>query len=450
MQQTTRPETPLVPARDVLCTLTLTEWTSEGLARGILAADYDERLPTGTVLEVLGGIPGETVEIEASFMAIWRPKQLKRPHAPIIRLVRVIDAAPERVAAPCPVFGDCGGCRLQQLPYHAQLLWKRYRVIHEMLAKGLDATVVADTLGMETPWHFRNQMRFAVNRVGVPGLTALGTHRVIPLTACPIAHPLINATLNTLQEQPNRRPQILIRCGAATGEVLVQPAPEAEMSTRLAAAGIDLHVTELHEQLGGMIFRMRPSSFFQTNTTQAEVMARLVLDNVPGGPDAIVADAYCGVGTFAALLATRAGSVLAIEESASAVHDARENLAALDITNVTIIQGKTEIVLPTVASRIDAIVLDPPRAGCMRPTLDAIIARAVPRIVYVSCDPATLARDLANLTANGYSVRSVQPLDMFPQTHHIECVAVLDVTDMPQASHQDALTSEQMVQPSGL
>jgi 23S rRNA (uracil1939-C5)-methyltransferase len=210
--------------------------------------------------------------------------------------------------------------------------------------------------------------------------------------------------------------------------VVLQPAPDDSTRERLASAGIDLHIDGLRERLGGMTFSMRPSSFFQTNTEQAEVMARLVLEQIPRGPDTTVADAYCGVGTFAALLATRAGHVIAVEESASAVRDARDNLAALGLCQVEVIQGKSEQVLPQISRHLNAVVLDPPRQGCMRPALDAIIARAIPRIVYVSCDPATLARDLAILAASGrYRVSSVQPLDMFPQTHHIECVATVDL-----------------------
>jgi 23S rRNA (uracil1939-C5)-methyltransferase len=424
----TSSQTPLEPARAVRCTLTLTEWTPEGLARGVLAADAGERLSAGTNIDVLGGIPGETVEIEAAFPAIWRAKQKKHPRPPIIRLVRVVEASLKRVAAPCPFFGDCGGCRLQHLPYAEQLVWKRDRVIQEMTNMGIDPAVVRHTLGMADPWHFRNQMRFAVNREGQPGLTAYGTHRVIPMQACPIAHPLINATLAELAQSPQPRPQALVRCGTQMGEVLVQPAPNEATRERLIAAGIDLQVDGLRERLGGMTFSMRPSSFFQTNTAQAEVMARLVLDQIPTGDDVTVADAYCGVGTFAALLATHAAHVIAVEESASAVRDARDNLAAMGLSQVEVIQGKTEQILPQINRRLEAVVLDPPRMGCMRPVLDAIIARAIPRIVYVSCDPATLARDLAILTTSGhYRIASVQPLDMFPQTHHIECVAVLDL-----------------------
>ena len=181
----------------------------------------------------------------------------------------------------------------------------------------------------------------------------------------------------------------------------------------------------MEEALAGARFRIRPSSFFQTNTAQAEQMAALVLRGLELAPAMTVADAYCGVGTFALLLAAYARRVIGIEESASAVRDALWNVR--DTANVQILQGKTEFVLPTLAETIDGLVLDPPRQGCQRPVLDALAARRVPRLVYVSCDPATLARDLKYLceTAAAYHLVEVQPLDMFPQTAHIECVAVL-------------------------
>ena len=137
--------------------------------------------------------------------------------------------------------------------------------------------------------------------------------------------------------------------------------------------------------MGGARFRIRPSSFFQTNTTQANRMAALVLEYLPAGPDVTLVDAYCGVGAFARLMAARAGTVLAIEESASAIRDARWNLR--EAPNVEIVQAKVEDVLPGMARRLDGLVIDPPRAGCQRPVLDALIARRVPRVVYVSCNP---------------------------------------------------------------
>ncbi|HEU5346760.1 MAG TPA: methyltransferase domain-containing protein, partial [Ktedonobacterales bacterium] len=173
-------------------------------------------------------------------------------------------------------------------------------------------------------------------------------------------------------------------------------------------------------------FRIRPSSFFQTNTAQANVMARLALAELPSGPAVTLVDAYCGVGVFARLMAERAGRVLAIEESASAVRDARWNLR--DTPQVEIIQAKVEDDLPQRAERIDGLIIDPPRAGCQRPVLDALAARRPPVVVYISCDPTTLARDLAYLchTRGAYRLRSAQPLDMFPQTAHIETIATLE------------------------
>ena len=186
---------------------------------------------------------------------------------------------------------------------------------------------------------------------------------------------------------------------------------------------------EFEEELAGHRFRIRPSSFFQTNTAQANVMARLALEALPSGADVTLVDAYCGVGTFARLMAERAGRVLAIEESDSAIRDARANL--VDAPNVEIMKGKVEEMLPNLSERLDGLVIDPPRAGCQRPVLDALIARRVPHVVYISCGPESLARDLAILCleSGAYRLVSLQPLDMFPQTAHIENIAVLEAVE---------------------
>jgi 23S rRNA (uracil1939-C5)-methyltransferase len=189
----------------------------------------------------------------------------------------------------------------------------------------------------------------------------------------------------------------------------------------------------MEEILASETFRIRPSSFFQTNTTQAEKMVRLVREGLLGDsalPEEAkrltIVDAYCGVGTFALVLARHVGKVIAIEESASAIKDAQWNLR--DVNNVEILKGKVEALLPALAPQLDGLVIDPPRAGCQQVVLDALVEHPVARIVYVSCDPSTLPRDLHILCHLHpiYRLRSVQPLDMFPQTAHIECVAVLE------------------------
>lgn len=382
-----------------------------------------------------GGLPGERIEIELRW-ALPRPGRKRARHspAPRVTLLRVTNPSPDRVAAACPVFGQCGGCQLQHLAYNRQLAWKTARVTDALRAVGLDSTVTP-TIGCAEPWHYRNHMRFSVDRQGRPGLTVRNGHEILPLRACPIAHPLINRALVALAGHPNARPQVLVRCGNATGQVLIQPEPGPELRSSLTHAGVDVHEDALEERLripgtshpeASVAFRIRPSSFFQTNTEQANRMAEIVIKALPIGPDATLVDAYCGVGTFAALMAPHAGRVLAIEESASAVRDARSNLR--DVGNVEVIQAKTEAILPTLDERIDGLVIDPPRAGCQRTVLDALCVRRVPRVVYVSCEPATLARDLAYLCAarGRYRVIQVQPLDMFPQTAHIETIVTLE------------------------
>jgi len=342
------------------------------------------------------------------------------------------------------------------MQYTAQLRWK-WSVVRQLLRDigGFDDPPLLETVPCDDPWHYRNHMRFSVNRDGQPGLTARGTHRVLPLTCCPIAHEQINRVLGVLSQVSNARPQLLVRCSAASGQALLQPYPAPEIAGQLAAAGLDVHSETMEEVLAGETFRIRPSSFFQTNTAQAEKMARMVLegllketvDRIPlpqrrtpsgercgpawGAGNAptfrgTYADAYCGVGTFALLLARHVEKVIAIEESASAIKDARWNLR--NTVNVELLQGKTEDLLPGVAAQLDGLVLDPPRTGCQQKVLDALVQHPVARLVYVSCDPETLARDL-NVLCHLHSIYRlcwVQPLDMFPQTVHIECIAVLE------------------------
>lgn len=413
----------------------------DGLAQGRIvevtespdAAEFAAVFGEGRPVEMpeeftfVGGLPGEMVEVEARWN-LPRPgrKRAKRVLPPQVRVVEIIVAAPGRAMPGCPVFGECGGCQLQHMTYAAQLAWKRDRVTALLRDAGFNDPPVEPALGCASPWGYRNHMRFSVNWEGQPGLTARGSHRVLPLRACPLAHPRINEALAVLAEHPLPRPQVVVRYGVATNQMLIQPQPTDEAQARVRAADIDLRVETLEEEMGGARFRIRPSSFFQTNTLQANQMAALVLNRLPAGPDVTLVDAYCGVGVFARLLAERAGTVVAIEESASAIRDARWNLR--ETPNVEIVQAKVEDVLPGMTRRLDGLVIDPPRAGCQRPVLDALIARRVPRVVYVSCNPETLARDVAILClqSSAYRLVSVQPLDMFPQTAHIENIALLE------------------------
>ena len=387
-------------------------------------------------LHVPAGLPGEFVTIAVEEPLKARPGRRSRrwkQRPPRVWITEIHEASPLRVQAPCPVFGTCGGCQLQHMQYEAQLAWKR-GVVRQLLKDigGFDEPSLLPTVPCDIPWHYRNHMRFSVNRNGQAGLTARGTHRVLPLTNCPIAHEQINRALTVLSQQQNAKPQLLMRCSTASGEMLIQPRQSDTINEQLAAQGIAAQTETMDEMLGGETFRIRPSSFFQTNTAQAEKMMQMVLQGILStrsqaeAKTLTIVDAYCGVGTFALLLARHVGKVIAIEESASAIKDAQWNLRT--VANVDILKGKVEAVLPAIAAGLDGLVIDPPRAGCQQVVLDALIQHPVASIVYVSCEPSTLARDL-NILCHihpTYRLRSIQPLDMFPQTAHIECVAILE------------------------
>jgi 23S rRNA (uracil1939-C5)-methyltransferase len=417
-------------------TVMLGALTREGDALAEISALDAEGKPFTRSLRVPAGLPGEHVTIAIEAPLVPRPGRHRRhwkPRPPRVWITEIHQPSPLRIEAPCPVFGTCGGCQLQHMRYEAQLKWK-YSAVQQLLLDigNFSDPPLLDTVPCDIPWHYRNHMRFSVNRNGQPGLTARGSHRVLPLTNCPIAHEKINRALNIINEQENARPQVLIRCSDASNQILINPIPTPAIAQQISDAGLELHSETMEEVLASATFRIRPSSFFQTNTVQAEKMVQMVragllqsatneqLDKLT------IVDAYCGVGTFARVLAQHVGKVIAIEESASAIKDAQWNLR--DVNNVEILKGKVEDMLPNLATRIDGLVIDPPRAGCQQVVLDALVRNPVTRIVYVSCDPSTLARDLNILCHLHpiYQLRSVQPLDMFPQTAHIECVAVLE------------------------
>jgi 23S rRNA (uracil1939-C5)-methyltransferase len=410
--------------------VTLGALTREGDTVAEISGVDGEGIEQTQVIRVPAGLPGERVTIAIEAAKQRRPGKHRRrwrPGPPRAWITEIHEASPLRRQAPCPVFGTCGGCQLQHMEYEEQLAWKR-AIVDQLLREvgGFERPPLLETVACDNPWHYRNHMRFSVNRNGEVGLTARGTHRVLPLACCPIADEQINRALRVISQVPNERPQVLIRCGSSSGQMLIQPQPGPEVTEQLVANELDIRSDTLEERLAGETFRIRPSSFFQTNTAQAEKMVQLVVKGL--APARTVVDAYCGVGTFALVLARHVEKVIAIEESASAIKDAQWNLR--EVSNVDILKGKVEDVLPTLTEQIDGLVIDPPRAGCQKVVLDALVQHPVARVVYVSCEPATLARDLHILChlQSAYHLHSVQPLDMFPQTAHIESVAILERT----------------------
>lgn len=366
----------------------------------------------GGEINVFGGIVGEKVAAR-----VIRYRRRRRQITSAI-VTQVLEPSPHRVAAPCQYFGACTGCQWQHIDYAHQLELKRQFMQEAVRAyPELSGAEVAPTLPSPQMFGYRNHARFNIRQQGALGFINRLTRRFVRIDECALMHPLINETLQTLQGKAAETTQLSIRCGVNTGDILIQPT--------LHNPDIPIPTGQTHywEQLLHRRLRIASPSFAQVNTPQAERLAERVRLRLELSGAELLVDAYAGVGTFAALLANSARRVIAIEESAAAVKDAQVN--TVDIPNLQFVEGRTEDVLDTLAEPADALILDPPRVGCHPDTLSAIIRRKPKSMVYVSCDPASLARDLAILANGGFAITSVEPMDMFPQTHHIEAVAAL-------------------------
>lgn len=363
----------------------------------------------GQVVFVAYGIPGEEVLVE---LGKRKPGYLEGAVA------EVLSPSSHRVTPPCPYFGACSGCAWQHIDYAYQLELKQ-RIVAEQLRRigKLEGVPVAPTLASPSPYHYRNQARFSVDAQGKLGFVRRHTRRFLPIEACLIMDSWINQAMLRLQGRAPGAHQVVVRYGVNTGNYLIHPGLGE-------GVGLETGQPYYEEVLGGRHFRISGASFFQVNIAQAEQMVGVVRDRLGLTGTQLLVDAYAGVGTFGALLAPQVAKIIAIEESAVALRDAEVNMAG--IANLELHQAKTEQVLPQLKERPDAVILDPPRAGCHRQVLAALLELKPRRVVYVSCDPATLARDLAVLVAGGYGLLSVEPIDMFPQTYHIEAVATLE------------------------
>jgi 23S rRNA (uracil1939-C5)-methyltransferase len=393
------------------------------------------------------------------------------------RLEQVIEPAPHRVSPRCSIFDRCGGCQLQHLDYPGQLSAKRQAVLDAVSRIGrLPDVVVHPAIGADEPWFYRNKMQFPVGGAGgrvAVGCFAQGTHDIIDTDRCFIQHDANNAIarevralLGDLGISPYDEHSgqgvvrhVLGRVGTATGEVMVilvtatAALPQQErivgrLRERIAGLVSVVHNVNskrtnvilggptrtlwgrdaITDRLGEFVFRISPHSFFQVNTTQAKVLYDKAVEYAGLSGTETVIDAYCGTGTITLFLARQAARVYGIEVVAAAVNDARENAKANKVGNVEFIVGDAVEVMPRLYAggiRPHAVVVDPPRAGCEPRVLETFVRMEPERIVYVSCNPASLARDLALLAESGYHTAEIQPVDMFPHTHPIESVVRL-------------------------
>ena len=364
----------------------------------------------GDSLPIPLAISGETVEVEV---------REGRRGTKTATVTRVIHPSPHRVQPPCRYFGECGGCQWQHVAYPRQLEMKREMLKRQLEeVAGLEEPYITETIPSPLTTDYRNHARFSVNREGILGFTRTGTRRVLEIERCLLMNDRINSVLGQLQGKGQSLRQVSVRCGVGSDNLLVQPS--------LEISGLDFASGQTHytESLYGYPFRVSSPSFFQVNTLQAERMASELRDRLQPTGNELLADAYGGVGTFAVLLAPYYRQIITLEESPSAIEDAIVNCRPF--SNISVVKGKSEDVLPSLDARPDTVILDPPRTGCHPTVLDFLNNLAPRKIAYVSCAPGTLARDLRILIAGGYRLREAIPIDMFPQTHHVESISILE------------------------
>ncbi|MFH1186331.1 MAG: class I SAM-dependent RNA methyltransferase [Chloroflexota bacterium] len=396
----------------------------------VYGGDALGRLDDGRAVFVPFCLPGERVRIE-----LVEDKQ----HFARGRMVQVLEAAAGRVAPRCKHYGACGGCHYQHLSYAAQLRAKA-EIVRDQLARigQIQNPPVAEAIGTASPWNYRNHIQFHLDPEGKLGFvrseTHQGTNGILAIQECHLPDEAISNLWPQLAFDGKAGvARAVIRAGSDGGLMLVLESdvpfvPELEIEAAISIAHVfegDVLVQagedHIQFQVMGRDFRVSPTSFFQVNRIVTEKMIRHVLACMPASASTLV-DVYCGVGLFSAFLAPRCGRLIGIEVSSSACEDFTANLDEFD--NVELYEDPAERVLSALDIKPDAVLVDPPRVGLERTALDPLVRMAPGTIVYVSCDPATLARDAARLVKAGYRLESVTPFDMFPQTYHIESISV--------------------------
>jgi 23S rRNA (uracil1939-C5)-methyltransferase len=408
----------------------------------------------GFTIFVDGALPGEKVFVKL----IEKRKNFAR--AVVIERLK---SSPQRVTPPCPLFGKCGGCQLMHLSYSEQLVTKRQRVVDafERVGKIFECEILPCEPS-PSPLAYRNKIQLPVVN-GRLGLYAQNSHDLVEVEHCFIHNNLGEKVLAHVQRLLKASSlighikHVLIKTAVHTQEALVvlvtgQVDPEAliALSEELMASVSEIKGVVQNQNLSqgnvilsqefntivgqgwilekllGLSFKVSPASFFQVNPPQAEKLYQKVLEFARLTGEEIVLDAFCGVGTLSLLLASAAKEVVGVECVSDAIFDAQKNAELNGIRNVRFSCAQAEEFISSL-EKIDVAVLNPPRKGCETALLECLAKLKPSRIIYVSCDPATLARDLQILISNGYQITAVQPYDMFPQTAHVECVVGLSL-----------------------
>ena len=417
---------------------------------------------------VPGGIPGEIVKVKIT--------TLKERYA-IGEIIETIYTSENRVEPKCNLFGTCGGCQIMHIDYNEQLEIKRNKV-KEILSKieGIDKKV-KPTIGMDDPYEYRNKAQFPVGRKNnkvIIGCYRMGSHEIVDTDYCYIQAPINEKLFKVIKQYiedfnietyDERKGTGLIRhvmtkIGFATGEVmvvlmtngreipykdkLIEMLKENIEGLKSVVQNINTKNTnvvlgddtivlygedKILDYIGDLKFNISSKSFYQANPVQTKILYEKTLEYANLTGKEVVFDIYCGIGTIALFLADKAKEVHGVEIINAAIENAKENADINHINNAHFHLGRAEDIVPKLYKeglRTDVVVVDPPRKGCDEVVLQTIVNMEPERIVYVSCNPSTLARDLEYLSENGYQTIEVQPVDMFPQTTHVECVALIE------------------------
>ena len=393
-------------------------------------------------------------------------------------IVEIIEKSPFRVERKCSEsLRQCGGCQIQELDYQKQLDVKTNEVKQVISRIGkLDDVVIHDTLGMEHPFRYRNKAQFPIQKkdnMPVIGFYKKKSHDLISTDECIIQHEVndkiikiiktyiraYNVSIYDEKTHKGLLRHLVTKVGFTTGEVmivLVANGKKLPYLKELASVvkenipGFKTLVVNVNTQktnvilgkenivaygdgmirdyIGELVFEISPLSFFQVNPLQTEVLYNKALEYANLGENDTVFDIYCGIGTISLFLAQKAKKVYGIEIVEDAIKDAKRNAKINNMDNVEFYVGKAEEVVPKMykeGKRANVVVVDPPRKGCDEKVLDTIVSMEPDRVVYVSCNPSTLARDLAYLNERGYKCHEIQPVDMFPHSVHVENVAWL-------------------------
>lgn len=383
------------------------------------------RLPDGRAVFTPFVLPGEKVEVQIV--------EDRKSHARA-SLIKVIESSPDRITPRCPHFTVCGGCHYQHLPYEKQLDLKMSILKEQFQRIAGVVDLPMEPIAPSIPhWNYRNSLQFHLNPEGKPGFQQSNSHRVVAIKECHLPEAGINDLWPRLEfDALTNIEKVILRNGTDEDEMVILESTSAEMpefemdmpisvvhltgENQVVLAGDDYLMMQVKDKE----FKVSAGSFFQVNTSQAQVIVEYILNNLSLSQEDFLLDMYCGVGLFSAFLAEKVGNLAGIEMSESACEDFAFNLDSYD--NVSLYQGPAEIVLPALDLKPTVILMDPPRSGIEPATMDAVLKTEAGRIVYISCDPATLARDAKKLLAGGYRIERVKPVDMFPQTYHIESV----------------------------